>query len=119
MLGYDKTSLLNRTNASSLHLVTMASCRAARRAFGVRLYQTSQGTRRPRQAHCARARADKDEAPDQLSMSCPVPRDQQPMFEMKQLQQDTLFTWAELPLPDFVLRLAAVYLGRYLQCPAS
>ena len=42
---------------------------------------------------------------------CPVPRPQQPMFELKQLQEDSLFKWAEKPAPEFVARLAIVYAG--------
>lgn len=90
----------------------MASCTSACRTFGsvvlgTQLKPRCLPTRQPRRLQ---AKADAD-LPDELSRACPVPQNQQPLSEMRELQKDTLFTWAELPAPEFVLRLAAVYLG--------
>lgn len=43
---------------------------------------------------------------DLLLASCPVPRDQQPIFELQQLTADASFDLARQPLPAFALRLA-------------
>eukprot|EP01024_Parvocaulis_polyphysoides_P032052 TRINITY_DN28807_c0_g1_i4.p3 TRINITY_DN28807_c0_g1~~TRINITY_DN28807_c0_g1_i4.p3 ORF type:complete len:318 (-),score=11.01 TRINITY_DN28807_c0_g1_i4:250-1122(-) len=46
-----------------------------------------------------------------LAEDCPVPKEQQPMYELKSLQEMMMFNWATLPLGKFVQRLAIVYLG--------
>lgn len=59
----------------------------------------------------------KKEEPSDFVLSasiCPVPRDQQPMYELKRLQDSFLADWATMPLPAFLARLAAVYLVFFL-----
>ncbi|GMH41805.1 hypothetical protein BSKO_09715 [Bryopsis sp. KO-2023] len=48
---------------------------------------------------------------DPLLNDCPVPLDQQPVQELKYLQDAFLFNWATLPVPDFATRLAIVFAG--------
>ncbi|MEW5307056.1 MAG: hypothetical protein WDW36_009474 [Sanguina aurantia] len=45
---------------------------------------------------------------------CPVPRDQQPVVELDQLKNSFLFDWPLLPLPDFSLRLLALFSALFL-----
>lgn len=49
-----------------------------------------------------------------MASGCPVPRDQQPIQELKQLQEMFLFDWATMPVPSFAGKLAAAWLGFFL-----
>eukprot|EP00879_Flechtneria_rotunda_P002131 GHRR01002313.1.p1 GENE.GHRR01002313.1~~GHRR01002313.1.p1 ORF type:complete len:295 (+),score=100.52 GHRR01002313.1:279-1163(+) len=49
-----------------------------------------------------------------LSSGCPVPKEQQPIHELKQLQGMFLFDWATMPLPAFAQKLASVWFGFFL-----
>lgn len=75
---------------------------------------------RARQERAVSARAAPERTDDPLQEDCPVPVPQRPVSELKQLQQDFIFSLAERPLPDFLARIAAVYAGagrsRYLPC---
>lgn len=48
---------------------------------------------------------------DLLNHGCPVPIDQQPVQELKQLQEILMFNWATLPIQEFAVRLAMVFVG--------
>ena len=74
------------------------------------LFKRQQVGSRSQLSVCPHASRDAYE-PDALNEGCPVPQNQQPIFELKQLQEEELFKWAELPLPQFLLRLAFVYIG--------
>lgn len=52
-----------------------------------------------------------DSTRDPLLDECPVPLDQQPVQELKDLQEAFLFNWATLPVHDFAIRLALVFAG--------
>ncbi|KIZ00283.1 Uncharacterized protein ycf36 [Monoraphidium neglectum] len=47
-----------------------------------------------------------DDRSDPLAAACPVPKDQQPIFQLKELQEDETFDLARRPLPQFSLSLA-------------
>eukprot|EP01025_Chloroclados_australasicus_P033697 TRINITY_DN3441_c1_g1_i1.p1 TRINITY_DN3441_c1_g1~~TRINITY_DN3441_c1_g1_i1.p1 ORF type:complete len:313 (-),score=10.74 TRINITY_DN3441_c1_g1_i1:488-1339(-) len=46
-----------------------------------------------------------------LAEDCPVPKEQQPLYELKSLEQMMMFNWATLPLKQFVQKLIIVYGG--------
>jgi len=51
---------------------------------------------------------------------CPVPEEQQPLNEFKDLQESWFFSWAMLAQPPFLLRLAIVWaIGLVLAMPIS
>eukprot|EP00882_Tetradesmus_deserticola_P001527 GHRQ01001649.1.p1 GENE.GHRQ01001649.1~~GHRQ01001649.1.p1 ORF type:complete len:228 (+),score=88.32 GHRQ01001649.1:521-1204(+) len=49
-----------------------------------------------------------------VASGCPVPRDQQPFQELKQLQDMFLFDWATMPVSTFARKLATVWLGFFV-----
>jgi hypothetical protein len=53
---------------------------------------------------------------DPMQQDCPVPKAQQPVFELRQLQDDSIFSLAVRPFPTFIGRLAAVYVGTDVCC---
>lgn len=48
---------------------------------------------------------------EMLPLDCPVPSAQQPVMELKQLQDDSFLSWAECSSVDLSQRLAFAYLG--------
>lgn len=60
-----------------------------------------------------RARRKQDE-PDPVAAGCPVPKEQQPMVELRMLQESFQFDWATLPLPEFLLRLGGAFMTFFL-----
>ncbi|KAF6255565.1 hypothetical protein COO60DRAFT_199272 [Scenedesmus sp. NREL 46B-D3] len=49
-----------------------------------------------------------------VASGCPVPTDQQPIQELKQLQEMFLFDWATMPVSAFARKLATVWLGFFI-----
>eukprot|EP00210_Caulerpa_lentillifera_P005275 g5040.t1 len=63
---------------------------------------------------CVPRATDSDIEDDPLGQFCPVPRDQQPLQELKELQGILFFDWATLPFPEFLKRLLFVWTGFFI-----
>jgi len=46
-----------------------------------------------------------------LDAQCPVPKDQRPVQELKQLKEDLTLSWALLPLPSYLFRILGTWLA--------
>ncbi|WIA15184.1 hypothetical protein OEZ85_001866 [Tetradesmus obliquus] len=101
--------------AQALRQQAASSCSGVRSSVqrGLPLLAPRSAAWRLSKTTCA---AIKGGAEDDLLMAsgCPVPRDQQPIQELKQLQEMFLFDWATMPVPSFAGKLAAAWLGFFL-----
>ncbi|WIA35366.1 hypothetical protein OEZ86_003817 [Tetradesmus obliquus] len=101
--------------AQALRQQAVCSCSGVRSSVqrGLPLLAPRSAAWRLLKTSCA---AIKGGAEDDLLMAsgCPVPRDQQPIQELKQLQEMFLFDWATMPVPSFAGKLAAAWLGFFL-----
>jgi len=65
----------------------------------------------PRPSPLKRRAVERDVEGDPLGKFCPVPIDQQPIQELKELQEILLFDWATLPFNEFMKKLAFLWTG--------